>query len=464
MTIPPDRTLDHARAAPWPLAGRPVLADAPGEADVAVIGAGAAGIAAARRLLAAGLTVTVVEARDRIGGRAVTVAIKGHPVDLGAHWLHAGPVNPLVALGRSRGENLRRAPVDGHLFVRGRAGRRTERAALDRAFAAADRAMALAARAAEDRPVSKALPPMGPLGRRVAAIYGLVSGRPLDEVSLHDFASMDYADNLFVAGGLGAYLARLAHGLPVRLGAEATAVDWSGAGVGIGTTAGTVRARAAIVTVPIAVLQGGGIRFTPALPADIEEAVHGFTAGVYEHVVLHWPHSPFRGADRLAGLVGTRREPPGLLTCIDGTPFHFFELDQPGAAAFDGRDPHAAARFARAVLAAHFGPRALDGLSVPCVTAWRRDPFARASWAVVPPGLLAIRDRLEVPTGERIWFAGEALSRAQWGTAGGAWESGERAAEGVARALDAPPAGVSGPAGGATACSAARGPAGGGRP
>ena len=233
---------------------------------MAVIGAGAAGIAAARRLLAAGLTVTVVEARDRVGGRAVTVAIKGHPVDLGAHWLHAGPVNPLVALGRSRGENLRRAPVDGHLFVRGRAGRRTERAALDRAFAAADRAMALAARAAEDRPVSKALPPMGPLGRRVAAIYGLVSGRPLDEVSLHDFASMDYADNLFVAGGLGAYLARLAHGLPVRLGAEATAVDWSGAGVGIGTTAGTVRARAAIVTAPIAVLQGGGIRFTPALP------------------------------------------------------------------------------------------------------------------------------------------------------------------------------------------------------
>ena len=126
--------------------------------------------------------------------------------------------------------------------------------------------------------------------------------------------------------------------------------------------------------------------------------------------------------------------------------------------------PSRGARFARAVLAAHFGPRALDGLSVPCVTAWRRDPFARASWAVVPPGLLAIRDRLEVPTGERIWFAGAALSRAQWGTAGGAWESGERAAEGVARALDAPPAGVSGPAGGATACSAARGPAGGGRP
>jgi monoamine oxidase len=397
--------------------------------DVVVIGAGAAGIAAARLLVAAGIAVTVLEARPRIGGRTVTVPLRAHPVDLGAHWLHNGPINPLVRLGRERGEPLRRAPVDGHLFIRGRRGSRRERAALDRAFGIADRAMAGAARRREDRPAAEALPPMGPNGRRVAQVHGLVSGRPLDEVSLHDVPSMDYADNLFIAGGLGAYVGRLGRNLPVRLRAAVHAVDWSGEGVRIESGAGSLRAKAAIVTAPMAVLQREAIRFAPALPPAVRDAIQGFTQGVYEHVVLHWPDSPFRGADRLASVIGGHREPPGLLTCIDGGPFHFFELDQPAAARLDGRDRDAPARFARAVLAEHFGHRSIRNLAVSLGTAWRHDPWSGASWAVVPAGLCPIRDALKAPVGGRIWFAGEALSRAQWGTAGGAWEEGERAAK-----------------------------------
>ncbi len=400
--------------------------------DVVVVGAGSAGIAAARRLMGAGLTVTVVEARDRVGGRTLTARFKGHPLDLGAHWLHAGPINPLVTLGRKRGEPLRRAPVEGHFFVRGRPGSRAQGAALDRAFAMADRAMTLAARTLEDQPAGRVLPPMGPQGQRVAAIHGLVSGRPLDEVSLHDFPSMEYADNLFIAGGLGAYVSRLGRNLPARLGTAVHAIDWSGSGVRVESSAGTLQAKAAIVTTPMAVLQQDGIRFAPALPNPVQEAIHGFTQGVYEHVVLHWPSSPFRGADRLASLTGTHREPPGLLTCIDGTPFHFLELDQPTAAALDRRDAHAPYRYARAVLAEQFGYRAIQNLTAVHATRWRHDPWSRASWAVVPPGRYAIRDTLKAPVGERIWFAGEALSRAQWGTAGGAWEEGERVAGEVA--------------------------------
>ena len=406
--------------------------------DVAIVGAGSAGIGAARRLMAAGLTVTVLEARDRVGGRAVTAPFRGHPLDLGAHWLHAGPINPLVALGFARGEPLRRAPVDGHVFVRGRPGTRAQRAALDRAFDRADRAMTDAAKAREDQAAAKALPPMGPEGRRVAAIHGLVSGRPLDEVSLHDFPSMEYSDNLFIAGGLGAYVARLARRLPIRLGVAVHRIDWSGQGVRVESAAGTLHARAVIVTAPMAVLQEGAIRFAPALPDPFREAVGGFTQGVYEHVILHWPDSPFRGADRLASLTGARLAPPGLLTCIDGAPFHFFELDQPTAASFDRRDAHAPARFARAVLAEQFGHGAIRNLRVLHSTAWRHDPWSRASWAVVPPGLSAAREGLKAPVAERIWFAGEALSRAQWGTAGGAWEEGERAAGEIVRRLGSP--------------------------
>jgi len=406
------------------------------EPDVAIIGAGSAGIAAARRLIASGLTVTLLEARDRIGGRTVTRSFRGHPVDLGAHWLHAGPINPLVRLGFERGEPLRRAPTNGHFYVRGQPGSRAGSAALGRAFDRADRAMTQAAKAEEDLPAAKALPPgMGPAGHRVREIHGLVSGRPLDEVSLHDFPSMEYADNRFIAGGLGGYVARLARFLPIRLQAAVHSIDWSGQGVRIESAAGTLRAKAAIVTTPMAVMQAGSIRFAPALPNAVQEAIHGFTQGVYEHVILHWPDAPFRGPDRIATLIGTRRSPPGLLTRIDNTPFHFFELDQPHAAQFDRRDLHAPARFARDVLAEHFGHRALRSLSVVHATTWRHDPWSRASWAVVPPGLAPIRDLLKAAVGERIWFAGEALSRAQWGTAGGAWEEGERAAGEIAERL-----------------------------
>jgi monoamine oxidase len=246
---------------------------------------------------------------------------------------------------------------------------------------------------------------------------------------------MEYADNRFIAGGFGAYLARLARGLPIRLGVAVEHVDWSGAGVRVETRAGTLQARAAIVTAPMIVLQQGYLRFTPDLPTSSADEIHGFTAGVYEHVVLHWPAAPFRGPDRLANLVGGRHNPPGLLTRIDGTPFHFFELDLPSARRLDGRDPDAPARLARLVLAEHFGPRALRGLSIPHATAWRHDPWSLASWAVVPPGFAPIREHLKAPLGDRIWFAGEALSREQWGTVGGAWEEGERAAGEIAAVL-----------------------------
>lgn len=418
---------------------RPALAPLPEAPDVVVIGAGAAGIAAARTLLAAGMSVAVLEARDRVGGRAWTVSLRGHPIDLGAHWLHAGPINPLVALGRERGERLFRAPQDSHTWISQRPALPRETRASARAFALADLAMTgSAGKEGEDRPAATALPAApGPWGRRVAQVHGLVSGRPLEEVSLHDFPSMEYGDNFFVAGGYGNYLARLARALPIRLGTPARRIDWSGPGVRITTETGDViSAWAAIVTVPMMVLREGPA-FSPPLPNAVRAAIDGFTTGIYEHAVLHWPSSPFTGRDRLAGFGGGRRAPPGLLTRIDGTPFHFYELDAHEAAALDaqGGGEDAVRRHVRAVLAEQVGRARLRDLTIPTVSAWRHDPFARGSWAVVPPGHAAARITLRDGIGGKIWFAGEALSREQWGTVGGAYEQGVRAAQAVQSAI-----------------------------
>jgi monoamine oxidase len=419
----------------------PRLAPLPERPDVLVIGAGAAGIGAARTLIARGVPVAVLEARDRVGGRALTVSLRGHALDLGAHWLHAGPINPLVALGRARGERLRRAPQDSHVWVNRRPGGSGAVRANARAFARADRAMTSgAAQPGADRPAADALPPgLGPWGRRVAQVHGLVSGRPLGQVSLHDFPSLEYSDNFFLADGYGSYLARLADDLPIALSAPVTRIDWSNGQVRVETAGGDgYQARAVIVTVPIMVLRDGPA-FTPPLPNTVRAAIDGFTTGIYEHAVLHWPSSPFRGRDRLAAVHGDRPSPSGLLTRIDGTPFHYYELDLHEAAAIDaaGSGTDGVRRHVRAVLAAHFGRERLRDLAIPAVSTWRHDPWALGSWAVVPPGHAPARLSLREPLADTLWFAGEALSREQWGTVGGAYAEGTRAADAVAKRIRA---------------------------
>lgn len=431
------RSADPPRAPDY----RPRLAPLPADPEVLVIGAGAAGIGAARTLVERGVRVAVLEARDRIGGRALTVSIRGHALDLGAHWLHAGPINPLVALGRTRGERLKLAPQESHVWVDRRRGRPDEIRANARAFDRADQAMTRgAAQPGPDRPAETALPPgLGPWGTRVAQVHGLVSGRALDEVSLHDFPSLEYSENFFLAGGYGSYLARLANDLPIALASPVTRINWSDRQVRVETGDGTTyRARAVIVTVPVMVLRDGPA-FSPPLPNAVRAAIDGFSTGIYEHAVLHWPSSPFRGRDRLAAIHGTRPSPAGLLTRIDDTPFHYYELDVHEAEALDaaGSGPDGVRRHVRAVLAEQFGRARLRDLTIPAVSAWRHDPWSRGSWAVVPPGHAPARAFLRAPLANTVWFAGEALSRLQWGTVGGAYEEGTRAAAAAAERIRA---------------------------
>lgn len=410
---------------------RPPLVKPGDDLDVAVIGAGAAGIAAVRACRRRGLTAGIFEARGRVGGRAVTALFGGHPVDLGAHWMHAGDLNPLLRIGLDRGEPIRRGPGRGELVIAGRPGTARERRAHGLSFEIADRAFGVAAHRPADSSMGAAMPPLGPWRRAAESTFTLVSGRPLEEVSVKDFPSEEFGDNHFVRGGYGAYLARLAAGLPVALSCPVRQIDWSGPGVSLETDGGRVRARAAIVTVPVTALAAGGVRFTPPLPSPLAGALEGFLPGTYEHVVVAWPGAPFRLPDRLVKLLSGSAV-LGLMTRMDGAPFHYVEFGFPEVAARRGRGPAGLARLAREGLIRHFGGRAIADLRVLAVTDWLGDPWSLGSWAVAPPGRHGARRTLSRPAGDRIWLAGEANMPAMWGTVGGAWDAGEAAAEAVA--------------------------------
>lgn len=398
------------------------------------MGAGAAGLAAARCAVAAGLEVVLLEARPHVGGRCVTAMTGGHPIDLGAHWLHAGEVNPLVRIALDRREPVRRAPQGPYLVKRGRFAPRATRDAHARGFDRVDRAIARAAAGERDVSIAACLPPLGPWRASLASTFALISGRPLDEVSAWDFPSDEFGDNWFVRGGYGAFLGRLARDLPVVTGAPVTRLVRDAGGVTLATPLGEVRARAAIVTVSMPVLAAGAIAFAPALPEATRSAIASFRPGSYDHVVINWPGSPFRKPDRLAKLIG--RGPKsifGLMVGIDRAPFHYLEFGH-GDGPRHGRRAGMARR-ARTVLLEHFGAAALRRIRILHVTDWTSDPWSRCAWAVLPPGCADSRALVSDPVDGRLWFAGEANSHAMWGTVGGAWQEGERAAAEAGEAL-----------------------------
>src|SRR5205085_8016011 len=100
-------------------ATRTVMAGVMSEVDVAVIGAGSAGIAAARHLVAADrVSVLVLEARERAGGRAWTVEADGIPMDLGCEWLHSADRNVLAPLAKQLGFGINERRPDWRTRLR----------------------------------------------------------------------------------------------------------------------------------------------------------------------------------------------------------------------------------------------------------------------------------------------------------------------------------------------------------
>ena len=409
--------------------------------DVAIIGAGAAGIGAARRLIGRGLSVVVLEARERIGGRAITMSTPlGHPVDLGCEWLHSADRNPWTSIARASGFTVDETLPDW--------GTRLQRAGAtlqDEAdwYATRDefyRRMAAAGDVAPDRPGAALLPPEGRWNALLDAISTWANGVELDRLSVQDHAR--YADsgiNWRVREGYGTLIA--AHGarLPVRLGSPVQLVDHRGRTIRVETARGDVRARAVLVTLPPTLLAGGAVRFVPALPPAKRAAAHGIPLGLANKLFLALddpppdfpPEGHLVGAlDRVAtGSYQIRPFGRPLITAFFGGALAL-ELERGGTRAM--------ADFAAAELAGLFGSRIRRKLHPLASSAWASDPFARGSYSFALPGHAADRAVLAAPIDDRLFFAGEACSSEHFSTAHGAFLSGRESADRIAAALTRP--------------------------
>ena len=399
----------------------------PSSIDVAVIGAGAAGIAAARRLREAGVSALMIEARDRVGGRAQTIPAAGDVIDLGCEWLHSADRNCLVAIARDLGFTVDEGTANWGAHVGGHFSPREQKEFHEASRAFWDALERAAQAGGADVAASHFLPSGGRWNGLIQAISGYYNGAELESVSIVDLDRYeDTMVNWTIRQGYGAMIAGAAVGLPIVFGCVARRIDHSGALVKIETTRGTIDARAAIVTLPTSLIARGAIEFFPALPDKIDAAAH-LPLGLADKIFFE--------------VVGASDLPDGHLygsTGQDAISFDLFprgrrlvsgfvggvfarELEQAGAVAFEDE--------ARRQLKHMLGAGALEPLRFLCATAWDRDPFARGGYSHALPGHADARGVLAAPVDGRLFFAGEACSRHRFSTAHGAWETGIAAAE-----------------------------------
>jgi monoamine oxidase len=258
-------------------------------------------------------------------------------------------------------------------------------------------------------------------------------------VSALDFARSAELDSAaFCRQGFGTLLARLARGLPVELATPATRIEW-GRALEVETPRGRIGARAVIVTVSTAVLAAGKIKFTPDLPRRQLDAANRLKLGSFDHIAVEIAGaSPATQSDELIFEKSDGTRTAAMLANVGGTQLCIIEVGGRFGRELAGRGEREMAAFAADWLAHLYGNDIKSAIRRTHATRWNDDPWTLGAFSAAAPGGQPARRVLMEPVRDRIWFAGEAVHETLWGTVGGAWESGERAAEAVLKRIGAP--------------------------
>jgi monoamine oxidase len=413
-----------------------------GEVDVVIVGAGAAGIAAARRVIAAGRKFALIEASDHVGGRCITdTKTFGVPFDRGAHWVHMPDLNPVVKQAAAVGVDIYSAPPGQKVRIGRRYAREGEMEDYLATQVRAHRAIDEAARKG-DISCAQALPrDLGDWQKTIEFALGPYScGKDLNEVSALDFSrSLERDIDAFCRIGYGAMLAKLAEKIPVQLNAPATRISWGmRTGVDVETPRGTVSGRTAVITVSTNILGSGKIKFTPDLPRRQLDAAAKLSLGSYDHIMLELPGNPLGlQRDDLVVEKADSNKTAGLLANVSGSTLCMVDVAGRFGRELSAQGDKAMVTFALEWLGNLYGTDLKKSVQRTAATRWNEDPWTMGAFSAAAPGSQSARRAMIEALNGRVWFAGEAAHETLWGTVGGAWDSGERAATEALKSIGA---------------------------
>lgn len=426
-------------------------AEAQSSIDIAIIGAGAAGLMAGHRAREKGFKARIFEARGRVGGRVHTDDSLGEGFEAGAFYIHFAERNPWSDVARAQRVEL----VDDNtlfggfnVFRDGKPIPAEERSRRRGAFGQLSAAVNSEG-AGVDYSFADAAQRLAPELIEAAQSLTLLSlGEDADKVSIRDYQQLDSGEDFVVPSGYGHLLERYAQGLDIVLATPVNGIDARGGSVRIITPRGEVNARAVIVTVPVGVLQADAIRFTPALPPETLSAINGLGMGALTKVALKFDGNRFglspwtqffdQGQNVAQADLAAKRGPADLVN------FEFWPFDRNIVIAMFGGDyaralaaagEKAAVETILARLVGILGADARRAYRGGRLAGWSADPFALGGYSIAKPGHAGARTALEAAIHGRIYLAGEANAGRASMTAGGAALSGRRAVDAIVSQL-----------------------------
>ncbi len=419
----------------------------PREADVLVLGAGIAGLAAARTLVDKGLRVIVLEARDRIGGRLWTDTSLGLPLDLGASWIHGVKGNPIAKLAKEFDAQTVVTNEDNGVVYNfdGSEIPDSEYVMMEDLFESIyDEVAQMQDDTDEDMPLQQAFDQViarynfspEELHRLQFVIQGnfaLEVGADPDALSLWEWDQDEEfgGDQVVFPGGYNQITDGLAKGLDIRLNVNVTGISYGADGVGVETPSGAFVADKAIVTFPLGVLKQAEVKFDPPLRESKQSAIDRLDMGVLNKVYLKFSEVFWdEGIETISYIgekVGEWCDWLSFETYVDAPVLMAFHGGAKGYAIEELSDEEIIAGAMKTL-------RVIYGNDVPepdgfLITRWGKDPLAFGSYSHIPPFATGEDyDALFEPVSDVLFFAGEATSREYPATVHGAYLSGVAAA------------------------------------